>query len=101
MNNAEKADYLHEGIRDLEAAIRNNHPLIGPKKHSLRTRLKMVLDGTRGSDIYDDLADSLIPIKGGFKGEDLAIIADAIKACRTPSLVDVFKAKLLERAMGL
>ncbi|MHA6127142.1 hypothetical protein ACX3YD_13270 [Pseudomonas fluorescens group sp. PF-1] len=101
MNNAEKSEYLHEGIRDLETAIENNDPLTVPKKLSLRTRLKKVLDGTRGSEIYDDLADSLIPISGRFNAEDLSIIADGIKVCRTPSLVDVFKVKLLEKDLGL
>jgi hypothetical protein len=101
MNNVEKAEYLREGIRDVKTAIANKDPLTVPKKLSLRTRLKKVLDGTRGSEVYEDLADNFVPITPGFKGNDLSAIADAIEVSRLPSLVDVFKVELLEKDLGL
>ncbi|CAH0236901.1 hypothetical protein SRABI130_02890 [Pseudomonas sp. Bi130] len=101
MNNVEKAEYLREGIRDVKTAIATEDPLTVPKKLSLRTRIKKVLDGTRGSEVYEDLVDKLIPIKPGFNGDDLSAIVDAIEVSRLPSLVDVFKVELLEKDLGL
>lgn len=101
MNNVEKSDYLHEGIRNLQKAIKSEDPLIVPIKLSLRTRLKKVLEGTRGIEIYEDLAERLIPIKSTFQEQDLSDISDAIKISPFPSLADVFKKELIMIDMGL
>ncbi|MEB2514793.1 hypothetical protein SOP85_05005 [Pseudomonas sp. YuFO20] len=101
MNNVEKSEYLNEGIRSLQEAIRTENPLVVAIKFSLRVRLKKVLEGTRGMEIYDALVNRLISINLPFQEEELLAISDAIKVSSYPSYIDVFPKELFIIDLGI